>query len=320
MAPYVLESFVKPVVFCPPDSEFAPVLDFVDTVRLDSALPQPEGPMESAEIHQGTADVFWRLLVSKIKERESKYLQFLDKNRESEDSFSELRARFDAEHPMILAGLADLWNRILDRAGLKFDFEKASIPVQLTDTFSAYISLKNDNTNLPWSELSTGIRHFLFRLGHIYTSRFGRSNEGGILLVDEPEASLHPDFLYDLVANYQEVAPGMQLFMATHSPIIAAQFRPEERFVLEFQDDGSVTAHKGISPEGDDPNDVLKRDFKVRSLYGAKGIEMWERFLKLGRQIKREPDAQKREPLMEEYLQIGRSYDFSPDSRDALPN
>jgi hypothetical protein len=100
--------------------------------------------------------------------------------------------------------------------------------------------------------------------------------------------------------------------MATHSEIIAAQFRPEERFRLSMQDDGSVTVRPGVSPEGDDPNDVLRNDFGVRSLNGTKGEEMWDRFRKLRRLLKTEKDPLRKNEIAEEYLQIGRAYNFSP--------
>lgn len=308
-----------PAIFCPPDADFGPDYSFLHDVNLSNALSRlQENWGEHVElINQSNTRAFWGLLIAKIKERESLYLKELERQKSSSTSIKEFAARFDEEHPKILDKLADLWDRILERAGLEFDIEKASLPVQLTDRFNAYIRLKSTKQQLPWESLSTGIRHYLFRLGHIYTCLFERAADGGALFVDEPEGSLHPDFLYDLVANYQEAAPGMQLFMATHSPIIAAQFRPEERFILEFRDDGTVSAQKGVSPEGDDPNDVLKRDFKVRNLYGVKGLEMWERFLTLGRQIKREADPLKRNPLINEYLTIGRSYDFAPEN--ALP-
>lgn len=81
------------------------------------------------------------------------------------------------------------------------------------------------------------------------------------MLVDEPEASLHPNFLYDIVDVYQSVCVGSQLFFATHSPIVAAQFKPEERVILEFDENRFVTASRGSAPEGDDPNDPSSVSF-----------------------------------------------------------
>lgn len=53
------------------------------------------------------------------------------------------------------------------------------------------------------------------------------------------------------------------------TPIVAAQFRPEERVILDFDQAYHVRAKRGVSPVGDDPNDVLEKDFEVRSIDGA---------------------------------------------------
>lgn len=64
------------------------------------------------------------------------------------------------------------------------------------------------------------------------------------MLLDEPENSLFPDFLLNLIETYQEVMidkngeNNTQFFVSTHSPIIAAQFEPYERIVLEWNDEG----------------------------------------------------------------------------------
>ncbi len=153
--------------------------------------------------------------------------------------------------------MAALWNKILAKAGLEFDVEGASNPIQLTDNLNAYIRLKSTRQIVPYQALSTGIRNFIFKIGHIYSLYFGRTIQNGFLLVDEPENSLQPDFLYDLIGIYERIIQQTQFFIATRSPIIAAQFEACERFILEFEDTGFVTARKGIAPEGDDPNDLL---------------------------------------------------------------
>jgi len=165
---------------------------------------------------------------------------------------------------------------------------------------------------IPYAELSTGIRSFLFRLGHLLTIFRFHPGKGGIVLIDEPENSLHPDFLFELLSHYKRAAPGAQMFFATHSPIVAAQFKPEERFILEFDADSGVVVRRGVTPEGDDPNDVLLRDFAVRTLYGPKGLENWKRFRKLDQSIQQATDPKIRKEMLHEYLELGRTYNFGP--------
>lgn len=74
-----------------------------------------------------------------------------------------------------------------------------------------------------------------------------------------------------------------------------------------------MTWRRGVSPEGDDPNDLLVNDFAVRSLYPKKGVQQWERFLQLRRQIVVTEDPTLKRALMSEYAQLGNAYNFDPD-------
>lgn len=255
---------------------------------------------------------FWKLLIALIKDREARLIEYNRLPENQHRTIGEVEREFLESNPDILRELASFWEPILNKAGLKFDYETAAQPVQLTDNLKAYIHLLAENSVLPYAELSTGIRHFLFRLGHLFTIfRYHRGN-GGVVLIDEPENSLYPDFLFDLVPYYERTCPGAQMFFATHSPIVAAQFKPEERFILKFDSDRGVEIRRGVSPEGDDPNDVLLKDFAVRTLYGEKGIESWNRFREVSRLIETESDLSIKKSLLREYLELGRTYNFDP--------
>lgn len=260
-------------------------------------------------VGSGTVDQFWTRLIAHLKQREQAYLAFqrLPENRDK--TIAQLDAEFDAANPQVMDRLAEVWDRILRLAHLELDRESIAVPFQLTDNLKAYLRTASGGSRVHYSDLSTGIRHYLFRLGHIWSLYFNREPGDSLLLVDEPEGSLYPDFLYDIVRNYREVAPGCQLFMATHSPIVAAQFRPEERFILNFGEDGKVTARRGVSPEGDDPNDILRQDFGVGSLMTEKGQQAYDRFLKLRRLIPASQEPEKTR-LIEEYRKLGSAYNF----------
>jgi energy-coupling factor transporter ATP-binding protein EcfA2 len=257
---------------------------------------------------------FWNVLIYQIKKREAEKLAFLEAPETQAKAVGQVRHLFDAAHPEILTELAKQWNLILERAGLEFDVEHAKIPVQLNENLLAYIrSRRFPDRQIPYNQLSTGIRNLIFRLGHIYSLYFNRKIDRGFLLIDEPELSLFPDLLYDIVDRYLAITQNTQMFIATHSPIIAAQFEPFERIILEFDDAGFVTPTVGISPAGDDPNDLLVNDFGVRSLYGHKGIEQWDRFLELRQLIHDAADTAQKKTWLDEYLKIGNAYNFAPD-------
>lgn len=302
-------------VYCPPDSELAPgssKITDLPSANLNDALTFLKSPPTKFLVGQDKIADFWKLLIALIKDREARLIEYNRRPENQHRTISEVEKEFLAQNPDILKELAQFWEPILAKAGLIFDYEKASQPVQLTDNLKAYIYLAAENAILPYAELSTGIRSFLFRLGHLFTIFRYHAGKGGIVLIDEPENSLYPDFLFDLLAHYERTAPGAQLFFATHSPIVAAQFKPEERFILEFDPDRGVVVRRGVTPEGDDPNDVLLKDFAVRTLYGEKGLASWNRFRELSRVIETESDPKIRKEMLKEYLELGRTYNFDP--------
>lgn len=279
-----------------------------DALSLFKAFPV------CVEVKTEAVEQFWNVLIYLIKKRENDWHEFLRQPENRSKSVQQAEGEFQDGHPEILARIAELWDRVLAQAGLEFDYENARKPVQLNENLEAYVRLRGSGTHVDYNALSSGIRRFIFRLGHIYSLFFQRHIRRGFLLLDEPENSLHPDFLYDLVEIYLNIVENTQFFVATHSPIIAAQFRPEERVILDFNEEHCVTNRRGVVPAGDDPNDLLDKDFQVRSLYGREGLANWERFLELRRLIKKTSDATARRGLIDEYMRIGNAYNFAADA------
>jgi predicted ATP-dependent endonuclease of OLD family len=268
------------------------------------------------EISDDNIQNFWTLLIYLIKKRDEEQQIFENQPENLSKTKRELLAEFEKINPKILDKIATLWNKILDKAGLEFDVEGASNPIQLTDNLKAYIRLKGTKVNIPYSELSTGIRNFIFRVGHIFSLYFNREIENGFLLIDEPENSLFPDFLFELIETYESIVVdkngnnNTQIFMTTHNPIIAAQFEPHERIILEWENDGTVKAFKGKTPVGDDPNDILKNDFGLESLMGKKGVNMWNEYLSLKQSLRKTNTDEEKLALIDKITIIGTAYNF----------
>jgi predicted ATP-dependent endonuclease of OLD family len=262
-------------------------------------------------VSNSTIKEFWKLLVYLVKKRENERDIFENKEDSLNKTKKQLIEEFEKINPKILEKLSELWNRILAKAGLEFDFENAKIPIQLKDNLIAYIKLKSDNKKMiKYSELSTGIRNFIFRLGYIFALYFNRKISNGFLLVDEPENSLYPEFLYDLVNVYYGITQNTQLFMATHNPIIAAQFEPCERIILEFDENGFVTSRKGSAPVGDDPNDILTQDFELKNLMGKEGQKMWDKYIELKKKLIKSTSIKEKDELISQISSIGDKYNF----------
>ena len=300
------------ITYSPAESStnaYASITDVPD-VKLNEALSLFDDFPFYNTVDFASIDSFWKLLTYQLKKRENDLRSFQNKEENLDKTIRQIQHEFNQNNPSILDSLGELWNSILNKAGLEFDVQGASNPIQLTDVLKAYIKLKSTGKTIPYANLSTGIRNFIFRLGHIYSLYFNRNIQRGILLVDEPENSLFPDFLYGLVAQYESIIQNTQLFMATHSPIIAAQFDPSERIILDFDEKGHVVAKKGVSPQGDDPNDMLTNDFEVESILGEKGLEMWNRYVALKSMMKDEQDTEKKKAYIAEFMEIGNRYNF----------
>ncbi len=176
------------------------------------------------------------------------------------------------------------------------------------DGTEALLVLKTKNGNqLAYNGLSTGTRQILATAIPIY--KF--DTDGTVILFDEPERSLFPDVQRELVDYYTSLAPTAQFFFATHSPIVAASFEPCERFILDFNENGEVICRNGIAPEGDDPNDVLRKDFGMSPLMNEEGIRQYEHYRNLAVRIREETDENEKNRLIAERVELGNRYNFA---------
>jgi hypothetical protein len=309
-------------IYSPPETQTneAMAVSDVPKTNVNEALKLRGGLPVYHEISTATVVQAWRILIYLLKKRQSEREEFETRPENINRSKRELIEDFDRLHPDPLRALAPLWDRILGQAGLELDLEHAKLPIQLTDNLDAYVRLKSTGERIGYNLLSTGIRNFIFRIGHIFLLYFGRKIERGFLLVDEPENSLFPDFLFDLMDIYGKVVRDSddrtttQTFVATHSPIVAAQFEPHERIILNWDDGHRVVAKKGVAPIGDDPNDLLRKDFGLSRLMGDKGQEKWSEYLDLRKRIRRSTDDEQKRHLVERAAEIGGRYGFeTPD-------
>lgn len=305
-------------IYSPAESQTSSYSQIEDVPKssVSEALPLLKGVPARHEVSADKVNEFWKFLIYHIKKRENDRNEFENSKENLDKTKRELIQAFDQVNPKILDSLAKIWDKILAPANLELDVDGASNPIQLTDNLQAYIKLKSTGERIEYHQLSTGIRNFIFRIGHIYSLYFNREIKRGFLLIDEPENSLFPNFLFELVETYQEIIKdkngenNTQVFMATHNPIIAAQFKPHERIILEWDEEGSLVVMKGKAAEGDDPNDVLKQDFHLPHLMGKKGLEMWDEYLELRKKLRRTENKEEKKDLVGKISKIGRDYNF----------
>lgn len=89
---------------------------------------------------------------------------------------------------------------------------------------------------VPYHLLSTGTKQILLTALPLYLLK----PKDALILCDEPERSLYPNFQKFITEFYISQTQTSQFFFATHSPIIASNFEPWEIIELKFNDRGEV--------------------------------------------------------------------------------
>lgn len=78
--------------------------------------------------------------------------------------------------------------------------------------------------------------------------RLERQSLTGLVIIDELDLFLHPDWQVQFIEDLSAAFPNLQFIVTTHSPLLIARRRPEEVVVLDWNAEGSVEAK---SFEGD---------------------------------------------------------------------
>lgn len=196
---------------------------------------------------------FAAFLERHLEERESHYHLYLKRPENRDKTVAEVEREFEAGAPYVLTSLKDIWGSLMEPCGIRFDFAQTAAPVLLPDGGS-----------LPFDALSPAIRNLLLRLGQVYSQYFGTDLRHGSLFLDTPEEGLSPELRSALIDLYRTflITQKAPIFVATHCPLIAAQFPPARRLRLKCRPDGSVTLSKGMAAAGSDLNRILKSDFE----------------------------------------------------------
>lgn len=82
-------------------------------------------------------------------------------------------------------------------------------------------------------ELSDGMLRFLWLVTILHSPELP-----ALLMLDEPETSLHPDLLRLLVDLLREASQRSQIIVATQSESLVRFLRPEEVLILDVQEEG----------------------------------------------------------------------------------
>ena len=91
------------------------------------------------------------------------------------------------------------------------------------------------------NELSSGEKQLFLRTLAIKML----NPENSIILIDEPELSLHPKWQQKIVDVYRKIGKNNQIIIATHSPHILGSVRKENIMLLDKDDEGKIVVRTG---------------------------------------------------------------------------
>lgn len=107
---------------------------------------------------------------------------------------------------------------------------------------------------LPYNALSDGFRAFvgwiwdlLFQIARLvsnYKNRWKLTDIAGVVIVDEIDLFLHPEWQRFVVERVAETFPNIQFLFSTHSPLVAGTLEPENIFVLDTDQNGNAVVEQ----------------------------------------------------------------------------
>lgn len=141
-------------------------------------------------------------------------------------------------------------NQLLKEISLKTKLVDINPEEPIFESFS--------NIKLPSSELSGGEKQLYYKA--ILFNKLYPQNS--LIIVDEPETSLHPTWQQEVLKLYQNIPGNNQIILATHSPHIIASTHPDNLFILHVNKEKKTVEcfnakKKELHTRGSEPNDIL---------------------------------------------------------------
>ena len=124
-----------------------------------------------------------------------------------------------------------------------------------------YFRINDTKKFIPITKLSSGTRQLMAKLLPLRHQNPSNS----LIFIDQPEDALFPSLQKQIVSFYSSIGQNNQLFVATHSPLIASQFEPCEIFALDFKNDKIILRKRPSGSEGWGVDKFLYHWFGVKT-------------------------------------------------------
>ncbi len=147
-------------------------------------------------------------------------------NKESEKKLGNVRDEIIAE----INGIFDI---------LDMDTRLIGMSTETTEILPIFTNLSGDKFDI--NELSSGEKQLFLRTLAIKML----NPENSIILIDEPELSLHPKWQQRIVDVYRKIGENNQIIIATHSPHILGSVKKENIILLDKDGEGKIVVRTG---------------------------------------------------------------------------
>ncbi|WP_181233403.1 AAA family ATPase [Enhygromyxa salina] len=137
----------------------------------------------------------------------------------------------------------------------KFQFEIAGKPYKMPATYLSH----GYQSTLSW--IADLVGQFLLDFEGVGVT--DPRNLSGLVLVDELDLFLHPDWQADFIDALSQTFPNLQFVATTHSPLLISRLRPEQVVLLDWDEEGDIIAQQFE----DDPRLMTATDL-YRRLFG----------------------------------------------------
>lgn len=134
--------------------------------------------------------------------------------------------------------VGDVQKKVFDEINEIFEILEINVKVE---------DISQDGRNIPIFKNSAGEKFDINELSSGEKQLFLRTlaikmlnPENSIILIDEPEISLHPKWQQQIVDVYKKIGKNNQIIIATHSPHILGSVKKENIILLDRSDDGKI--------------------------------------------------------------------------------
>ena len=175
---------------------------FISTFDMPAPMPRDPGELmdQIVKSSRSELDRHLELIVDRYKthqvELSNKMSQIINDN---DNRFDDIKNAFKARTLM-----QDIIDRLFNESGKNLNREKGDLE----------FIFKSDGKSHPYTDLSAGEKQLLL----ILLTVFLQEGKDAIIIMDEPEISLHVDWQIQLLDIIYELNPNCQVIVSTHSP------------------------------------------------------------------------------------------------------